>query len=164
VGVLPQPSISLRDSLGQDSDSDYDLLYAVYGHHADVSACLSLWAGGVTGNGWHIGLLDKEAKPTPTQQQQIDELTTWLKNPNPTKRFSRLLYELVAAMAFAHDRLPHGRHLECGLGTAYLDRPRSEESSVPCWLPPVRLRLARDDMHRPGPSAADGGGVISRCA
>src|SRR3954447_11386075 len=88
VGVLPQPSISLRDTLGQYPDSDYDLLYAIYQAHADVSACVAIWAGSVTGNGWHIGLLDKEATPTAAQQQQIDELTTWLKNPNPTKRFS----------------------------------------------------------------------------
>ena len=67
VGVLPQPNLSLRDTLGQWPDADYDLLYAIYQAHADVSACVSLWAGGVTGNGWHIGLLDQEAEPTTKQ-------------------------------------------------------------------------------------------------
>src|SRR4051794_8554017 len=64
VGVQPQASISLRDSLGQYPDADYDLLYAIYQAHADISACVAIWAGGVTGNGWRIGLLDKEAEPT----------------------------------------------------------------------------------------------------
>jgi hypothetical protein len=30
-------------------------------------------------------------------------LTTWLKNPNPTKRFSRILYEMVGHMAITGD-------------------------------------------------------------
>ncbi len=46
VGVLQQPTLSLRDALGQYPDADYDLLYNVYQRHADVSACVALWAGG----------------------------------------------------------------------------------------------------------------------
>src|SRR4051794_34538183 len=82
VGVMPQPTLSLKDTLGQYPDADYDLLYAIYQVHADVSACVAMWAGGVTGNGWHIGLLDREAEPTAKQQRTIEELETWLKNPN----------------------------------------------------------------------------------
>src|SRR4051812_31158744 len=103
VGVIPQSSTTLRDALGQATDTDYDLLYAVTNNHADVSACVAIWAGGVTGNGWHIGLLDKEAEPNRNQRKQIDEITTWLKNPNPTKRFSRLLYEWAEHMAITGD-------------------------------------------------------------
>src|SRR4051794_35358109 len=84
VGVIPQPNLSLRDTLGQYPDANYDLLYAIYQAHVDVSSCVALWAGGVTGNGWHIGLLDKEAEPTPAQAKTIDGITTWLKNPTPT--------------------------------------------------------------------------------
>ncbi len=44
-------------------------------------------------NGWYIGLMDRDAEPNRNQRKRIEELTTWLKNPNPTKRFSRILYE-----------------------------------------------------------------------
>ncbi len=71
VGVLQQPAFSLRDALGQYPDADYDLLYNVYQRHVDVSSCVALWAGSATGNGWHIGLLDKEAEPTDTQRKTL---------------------------------------------------------------------------------------------
>jgi len=103
VGVLQQPTFSLRDALGQYPDADYNLLYTVYERHVDVSSCVALWAGSATGNGWHIGLLDKDAEPTDKQRKAIADLERWLKNPNPTKRFSRILYELVAHMAITGD-------------------------------------------------------------
>ena len=103
VGVLQQPTLSLRDALGQYPDADYDLLYNVYQRHADVSACVALWAGGATGNGWRIGLLDEDAEPTDKQRTAITDLERWLKNPNPTKRFSRIMYELVANLAITGD-------------------------------------------------------------
>ncbi len=103
VGVLQQPTFSLRDALGQYPDSDYNLLYNVYERHVDVSSCVALWAGSATSNGWHIGLLDKEAEPTDKQRKAITDLERWLKNPNPTKRFSRMLYELIAHLAITGD-------------------------------------------------------------
>jgi hypothetical protein len=33
--------------------------------------------------------LAKKAKRTPAQQKELDKITTWLKNHNPTKRFRR---------------------------------------------------------------------------
>lgn len=133
VGVLPQATFSLRDTLGQAPDADYNLLYAVYQAHADVSACVALWAGGVTGNGWHIGLLDQDAEPNRPQRKRIDDLTTWLKNPNPTKRFSRLLYELVEHMAVT--------------GDAYLNKVKDSQGHIiELWsVHPATLRIVADE-------------------
>ena len=103
MGVWPQLNTDLKHTLGQFPDCDYDLLYAVYKAHADVSACVGIWAGSVTGNGWRLGLMDPNAKPTDAQAKQIDALTLWLKNPNPAKRFSRILYELIEHMAITGD-------------------------------------------------------------
>src|SRR4051812_17575793 len=132
-GVLPQPSISLRDSLGQFPDADYDLLYAIYQAHVDVSSCVAMWAGGVTGNGWKIGLLDKEAEPTAAQQKTIDELTTWLKNPNPAKRFSRLLYEIVEHLAIT--------------GDAYINKVTDSKGHIQeLWgVHPATMRIVADE-------------------
>jgi hypothetical protein len=69
------------------------LLYAGTNNQVDVSICVAIWTGGVTGNGRHIGLLDREAEPNHNQRKAIDEITKWMENPSPTKRFSRLLYE-----------------------------------------------------------------------
>ena len=38
VGVNPQPNLSLRDTLGQAPDTDYDLLYAIYQDHQEREA------------------------------------------------------------------------------------------------------------------------------
>ena len=54
----------------------------------------------MVGNGWKFGLTDPPAEPTDAQTKRIDELTTWLKNPNPSKRFYRLLYELVEHLGY----------------------------------------------------------------
>jgi HK97 family phage portal protein len=133
VGVLQQPTLSLRDALGQYPDADYDLLYNVYQRHADVSACVALWAGGVTGNGWHIGLLDTEAEPTDKQRTAIADLERWLKNPNPTKRFSRIMYELVAHLGVT--------------GDAYLNKVTDSKGRiVELWgVHPATVRIVADE-------------------
>src|SRR4051812_436500 len=133
MGVLPQPTTTLRDALGQSPDTDYDLLYAVYNSHADVSACVAIWAGGVTGKGWHWGLIDPAGEPNRNQRKQLDELTTWLKNPNPTKRFSRILYELVAHMAVT--------------GDSYLNKVTDAKGRiVELWgVHPATLRIVADE-------------------
>ena len=133
VGVLQQPTLSLRDALGQYPDADYDLLYNVYQRHADVSACVSLWAGGVTGNGWHIGLLDTEAEPTDKQRKAITDLERWLKNPNPTKRFSRILYELIAHLGVT--------------GDAYINKVTDSQGRiVELWgVHPATVRIVADE-------------------
>lgn len=133
MGILPQPSASLRDTLGQHPDADYDLLYAIYKAHADVSACVAIWAGGVTGNGWHVGLMDSDAEPNRNQRKRIDEIETWLKNPNPTKRFSRILYELVAHMAIT--------------GDAYLNKVTDGQGTIrELWsVHPATVRIIADE-------------------
>jgi HK97 family phage portal protein len=133
MGVVPQSTTTFRDALGQSPDTDYDLLYAVTNNHADVSACVAIWAGGVTGNGRHIGLLDKEAEPNRTQRKQIDEITTWLKNPNPTKRFSRLLYEWAEHMAIT--------------GDAYINKVTDRSGRVQeLWgVHPATMRIVADE-------------------
>ena len=133
VGVLQQPSLSLRDALGQYPDADYDLLYTIYQRHVDVSSCVALWAGSATGNGWHIGLLDEDAEPTDKQRQAITDLERWLKNPNPTKRFSRILYELVAHMAIT--------------GDAYINKVTDSKGKiVELWgVHPATVRIVADE-------------------
>jgi hypothetical protein len=133
VGVAPQLSVSLRDTLGQAPDTDYDLLYRIYQAHTDVGSCVRLWVGGVTGNGWHIGLMDKKAKPTAGQQKQIDDITTWLKNPNPTKRFSRLLKEWVGHMAIT--------------GDAYINKVTDRKGHIQeLWgVHPATMRIVADE-------------------
>ena len=106
-GLALVPDAPRKDSLGQPQDTDYDLLYAVYKKHTDVSACVDRWVGGVTGKGWRIGLLDTEATPTAAQERQIKEITTWLKNPNPSKRFSLMLEELVMHLGITGDSYLH---------------------------------------------------------
>ncbi len=133
VGVLQQPTFSLRDALGQYPDSDYNLLYNVYERHVDVSSCVALWAGSATSNGWHIGLLDKEAEPTDQQRTVIADLERWLKNPNPTKRFSRILYELIAHLAIT--------------GDAYLNKVTDSKGHiVELWgVHPATVRIVADE-------------------
>jgi len=110
-----------------------DLLYNVYQRHVDVSSCVALWAGSATGNGWHIGLLDKDAEPTDTQRKAIADLERWLKNPNPTKRFSRMLYELVAHLAIT--------------GDAYLNKVTDSKGRiVELWgVHPATVRIVADE-------------------
>ncbi len=133
VGVLQQPILPLRDTLGQYPDADYDLLYAIYQKHADVSACVALWAGGATGNGWRIGLLDEDAEPTDKQRTAITDLERWLKNPNPTKRFSRIMYELVAHLAIT--------------GDAYINKVTDSKGRiVELWgVHPATVRIVADE-------------------
>jgi hypothetical protein len=95
-GLAPTQAQTLAQAIGQAPDTSYALLYAIAVLNADVAACVKRWAGGVTGNGWHLGLMDPAAEPNRNQRKQLDELTRWLKNPNPSKRFSLLLYELVS--------------------------------------------------------------------
>jgi HK97 family phage portal protein len=132
VGVLQQPTFSLRDALGQYPDSDYNLLYNVYERHVDVSSCVALWAGSATSNGWHIGLLDKEAEPTDKQRKAIADLQRWLKNPNPTKRFSRILYELIAHLAIT--------------GDAYLEKVKDSKGQIIelSGVHPATMRIVAD--------------------
>ncbi len=133
VGVLQQPILPLRDTLGQYPDADYDLLYNIYQKHVDVSSCVALWAGSATGNGWHIGLLDEDAEPTDKQRQAMTDLERWLKNPNPTKRFSRMLYELVAHLAIT--------------GDAYLNKVTDSKGRiVELWgVHPATVRIVADE-------------------
>lgn len=133
VGVLQQPTLTLRDALGQYPDADYDLLYNIYQRHVDVSSCVALWAGSATGNGWHIGLLDEDAEPTDKQRKAIADLERWLKNPNPTKRFSRILYELVAHMAIT--------------GDAYINKVTDSKGHiVELWgVHPATMRIVADE-------------------
>jgi phage portal protein BeeE len=118
LGVGATQITTLAQSIGRTPDVNYQLLYAIALLNADVAACVRRWAGGVTGNGWHLGLMDKGAEPNRRQRKELDELTRWLKNPNPSKRFSLLLYELIAHLAIAGDAYiekvkdPQGRILE----------------------------------------------------
>ena len=102
-GLQILPDHDLNHTIGQMQDSDYGLLYAIYRVHTDVAACVKRWAGSALANGWHLGLLDKEAKPSASQQKQMDDLTLWLKNPNPSKRFNRMLYELFCHLGVSGD-------------------------------------------------------------
>jgi len=133
VGVLQQPILPLRDTLGQYPDADYDLLYAIYQKHVDVSSCVALWAGSATGNGWHVGLLDQDAKPTNKQRQSVTDLERWLKNPNPTKRFSRILYELFAHLGIT--------------GDAYINKVTDSKGKiVELWgVHPATVRIVADE-------------------
>ncbi len=133
VGVLQQPILPLRDTLGQYPDADYDLLYNIYQKHVDVSSCVALWAGSATSNGWHIGLLDEDAEPTDKQRKAIADLERWLKNPNPTKRFSRILYELVAHLGIS--------------GDAYLNKVTDSKGRiVELWgVHPATVRIVADE-------------------
>ena len=102
-GVAPTQTRTLKDAIGQAPDASYGLLYAIAVLNADVAACVKRWAGGVTGNGWHLGLMDQGAEPNRNQRKALDELTRWLKNPNPSKRFSLLLFEIVEHLAISGD-------------------------------------------------------------
>jgi len=89
--------------------------------------------GGVTGNGWHIGLLDTEAEPTDKQRTAIADLERWLKNPNPTKRFSRIMCELVAHLGVT--------------GDAYLNKVTDSKGRiVELWgVHPATVRIVADE-------------------
>jgi len=116
VGVTPFPLVDLKETYGQLPDYDYPLLYAIRRKHVDVSSCIRRWAGGVTSSGWRLGLMDATGEPTDAQQRHMDELTLWLKNPNPSKRFYRLLYELVEHLGVS--------------GNAYLNRTHDAKGNV----------------------------------
>ncbi len=103
IGASALPERTIRDAIGQPHDTDYHLLYAIYRLHADVAACVARWAGGVTGNGWHLGLMDESTEPTDAQRRRIEEVTLWLKNPNPHKRFNLILHETTSHLAVSGD-------------------------------------------------------------
>jgi HK97 family phage portal protein len=132
-GIAPTHAQTLAQAIGQPHDANYALLYAIASLHADVAACVRRWAGGVTGNGWHLGLMDPAAEPNRNQRKQLEELTRWLKNPNPSKRFSLLLYELVEHLAIA--------------GDAYLDKVTDKQGRiVELWgIHPATMRVVADE-------------------
>src|SRR4051794_9139842 len=80
-----------------------------------------------------LGLIDPAAEPNRTQRKQLDDITRWLKNPNPTKRFSRLLYELVAHMAIGED--------------SYLNKVTDSEGRIlELWgVHPASMRIVADE-------------------
>ncbi len=94
-GVSSPPEMSLGQSIGQLHDANYALLYALYKLNTDVSGCVHKWAGGVTGAGWRITTMDKDAKPSPALEKQMQEIERWLRNPNPFKLVESMLYEMV---------------------------------------------------------------------
>ena len=100
-GATTLPELTLGQMIGQPHDADYALLYSIYKLNTDVSGCVHKWAGGVTGAGWRITTMDEDAKLTPALEKQIQEITRWLKNPNPSKLFESMLYEGVAHWGIA---------------------------------------------------------------
>lgn len=94
-GTSVVQEVSLAKSIGQPHDADYALLYALYKLNTDVSGCVHKWAGGVTGRGWRITTMDPDAKPSSALEKEMQEVERWLMNPNPTKLFESMLYELV---------------------------------------------------------------------
>jgi hypothetical protein len=82
-----------------------------------VAAWVRRWAGGVTGNGWHFGPMDKGAEPNRRQRRELDELTRWRRNTNPSKRFSLILCELIEHLAI--------------VGDAYLEKMKDPRACYP---------------------------------
>lgn len=95
VGSTTITETSLTQAIGQPHDASYPLLYALYKLNTDVSGCAHKWAGGVTGASWRITTMEPDAKMTPALEEDIRKVTRWLKNPNPHKLFSSMLYEGV---------------------------------------------------------------------
>lgn len=59
ASIIPETTLSA--AIGQPHDADYALLYALYKLTTDVSGCVHKWAGGVTGAGWRITTMDRDA-------------------------------------------------------------------------------------------------------
>jgi HK97 family phage portal protein len=168
-GVGATQAKTLAQAIGQTPDVNYALLYAVATLNADVAACVERWAGGVTGNGWHLGLMDKAAEPTRKQRKELAELTRWLRNPHPSKRFSLILYELIEHLAIAGDAYlekvkdPQGRILELrgvhpitmrieadeyGVVTGYVQQiGHHKETFLPDQISHIRLPNAHNDLY-----------------
>jgi hypothetical protein len=130
VGVIPQPNVTLRDTLGQYPDSNYDLLYAIYQAHADVSACVALWAGGVTGDDRHRAF--RIARPSRAVPSDVDE---------PVDR-------MTITGGAPHD----GRRRARGSGTAFLGTLRTADSSVASTG--VQAGPCKDGAQHAGPPLA----------
>ena len=168
-GVGSTQAKTLAQAIGQTPDVNYALLYAVATLNADVAACVERWAGGVTGNGWHLGLMDQSAEPTRKQRKELAELTRWLRNPHPSKRFSLILYELIEHLAIAGDAYiekvkdPQGRILELrgvhpitmrveadeyGIVTGYVQQiGHHKETFQPDQISHIRLPNAYNDLY-----------------
>lgn len=106
-GAIALPEFTLRESIGQPTDTDHALLYAVYKMHVDVNACVQKWVSGITAGDWHLGAMEPDEDVPAGLQAIIDETETWLKNPNPHKPMSILLAELVQHLAIAGDAFWH---------------------------------------------------------
>jgi HK97 family phage portal protein len=102
-GVGTMPEISLERAIGQPHDANYVLLYALYKLNTDVSGCVHKWAGGVTGSGWRITTMEEDIKPSEALDNDIRDITRWLKNPNPFKLFESMLYEGVEHFGISGD-------------------------------------------------------------
>ena len=133
-GLSAIQETSFKDAIGQPPDANYALLYAIYGVNADVATCVRLIAGGVIAEGWKIALMDPDGKPTATQQKKIDELSLWLKNPNPSKRFSLILSEIATHLLIS--------------GDAYQNKVKgSKQTITEIWvIHPATMRVVADQF------------------
>jgi hypothetical protein len=77
---------TLSQAIGQPHDADY----ALYKLNTDVSGLVHKWAGGITGPGWRITTMEDDVELTPRLEQEIQDITRWLKNPNPYKLFESM--------------------------------------------------------------------------
>jgi len=102
-GAGMMPEVSLDKAIGQPHDTNYALLYALYKLNTDVSGCVHKWAGGITGPGWRVTTMSPDTELTDTLKAQMTDIERWIKNPNPSKLFSLMLYELVQHLAIVGD-------------------------------------------------------------
>lgn len=107
-GYLPGRATTLReDALGQPTDTNYDLLYALYELNPDISGAIDRWIGAVTGASWRIAPMDPNLHPPGALQQEIEAITVWLRRPHPSKHFFLLAQELIMDMGICGDAYWH---------------------------------------------------------
>lgn len=94
--------------------------------------------------------MDPDLEPHESLQQQMEDLSCWLRNPNPHKHLTLLLYELVEHLAFTGDAFWYvlrdgtGKPLEIWpMRAALPDRGRSLQTRGS-----LRLRHARSPHRR----------------
>lgn len=103
VGVIPMPTQTLDQAIGQPHDYEYPILYGLYMNNTDVSGCVDILSGRSTSRGWRLGMLDDDTNPTDEQVEAMKELSRWLKRPNPYKTMTQLLVGVFQQMAIVGD-------------------------------------------------------------
>lgn len=103
AGTAISAEPTLAQAVGQPHDANYARFYSLYKLNTDVAACVHKWAEGITGPGWLLTTMDPDLDHDDGLSRQMDDISRWLRRPNPHKHLRLLLYELVEHLAITGD-------------------------------------------------------------